>query len=224
VDDGNEDDSDSHEDDEDEDGEDGDGADLGHDMEGSDHAPLVESAGEEDHSDEDEDDEEEVVGNGGIVSSNPGSPRANAEGKNWHSYETLMNKTYPAKSKTVYLKAYKEFEHFLKTEEVYDPATVPSELSILNYFYFLKTKKKWGATTIWSHYSRINAVMKRKFGASLNTIPSVTDLLKSYSAGHRVKKSSVFTPQQDSFCFLLLSCLFSFLFLIACVCVKCVIM
>jgi hypothetical protein len=41
-----------------------------------------------------------------VGSSNPGSLPGNAQGKNWHSYETLMKETYPAKSKIVYLKAY----------------------------------------------------------------------------------------------------------------------
>ncbi len=133
-----------------------------------------------------------------VGSSITGSPRGNAQGKNWHSYETLMKETYPAKSKIVYLKAYSEFERYLKKEKEFKPNVLPSELSFLNYFYYLKHDKKWGATTIWSHYSRLNAVTKRKFGFSLNTLTSISDLLKSYSAGYRVKKSSVFTPQQAS--------------------------
>jgi hypothetical protein len=110
-----------------------------------------------------------------------------------------MGDTFPAKSKVLYLAAYSDFERFLKSEKRFVPDVVPSEMSLLNYFSYLKLKKHWAPTTIWSHYSRINAVMKRKFGVSMNSIPNITDLLKSFSAGHRLKKSSVFTPQQASF-------------------------
>ena len=145
---------------------------------------------------EDDEDVEAAVAEVSVGSSNPGSP--SAEGKNWHSYEALMTDTYPAKSKTLYLEAYSNFEQFLKREKKFVPNVVPSELSLLNYFSYLRKTKKWVATTIWSQYSRLNAVMKRKFGVSLNTIPNLTNLLKSYSACHCLKKSSVFTPQQAS--------------------------
>jgi hypothetical protein len=152
----------------------------------------------------DADEEVAVAAQAVAGSSNPGSP--SAEGNNWHSYETLMTETYPAKSKALYLEAYSNFEKFLKREKQFVPNVAPSELSLLNYFSYLRKIKKWVATTIWSQYSRLNAVLKRKFGLSLNTIPNITDLLKSYSSCHRLKKSSVFTPQQASWLSIVLSC------------------
>jgi hypothetical protein len=130
-----------------------------------------------------------------VASSNPGSPVC-AQGKNWLSYESLMEETYPSKSKEIYLSAFRDFELFLKSENQYAPNVVPTETMLLNYFRYLKTVKRWVATSIWSQYSRINGVLKLRFGFSLKDFPSVTDLLKSYEVGHRVKKASVFSPQQ----------------------------
>ena len=115
---------------------------------------------------------------------------------NWLTYDELMNDTYPNKSKVVYLSAFKNFEQFLKNSDRFEPGVMPTEVQILNYFHYLKSVKFYTPTSIWSIYSRLNAVFKRKLRFSLKTFPSVTDLLKSFEVGHRVKKSSVFTPQQ----------------------------
>jgi hypothetical protein len=108
-----------------------------------------------------------------------------------------MNETYPAKSKAVYKAAYVKFELYLKSKKQFEPNVMPTEEMILNYFHYLHVEKFWGANTIWSTYSRLNAVIKRRFRKSLKEFPSITDMLKSYEVGHRVKKASVFTPQQE---------------------------
>jgi hypothetical protein len=181
-------------------GDDSDESEHGHDGDGAADEEDEDDEDNEQEDDEQEDEEEETEVRKGdqadrAESSNPASPVPNAEG-NWHTFQSLMSETFPAKSKTLYLDAYSKFEGFLKSENRFVPEVVPSEISFLNYFCFLKNVKFWASTTIWSHYSRLNAVIKRKFGTSLNSIPSITDLLKSYSAGYRLKKSSVFTPQQ----------------------------
>ena len=125
----------------------------------------------------------------------------NTQQGNWFTYEEMMSETYPSKSKEVYLSAYRCFELFLKSENQFAINVVPTELMMLNYFRYLRNVKKWQSTTIWSQYSRLNGVLKRRFGLSMKTFPSVTDLLKSFEVGHRVKKASVFTPQQEIFLF-----------------------
>jgi hypothetical protein len=171
----------------------------------------------DDEDEEDEDGEEsetwentEEQGDGAdnesvVESSVRGSPAPSEQG-NWHSFESLMNETYPSKSKTVYLAAYGKFEQYLKSVDKFEPNVAPTETSLLNYFHFLKTVKFWAPTSIWSQYSRLNAILKRRFRVSLKSYPSVTDLLKSYEVGHRLKKSSVFTPQQASL-YILEACL-----------------
>ena len=126
---------------------------------------------------------------------------------NWLSYEDLMKETYPAKSKEVYLSAYRNFEIFLKSENQFAPDVVPTETMLLNYFRYLKVHKKWQATCNWSQYARLNGVLKRRFKTSLKEFPSLSDMLKSFEVGHRVKKASVFTPQQE-FHLLFSSCRF----------------
>ncbi len=94
-----------------------------------------------------------------VGSSNPASP-VGAAGKNWMSFESLMEETYPSKSKEIYLSEFRDFELFLKSENQYAPNVVPTETMLLNYFRYLKTVKRWVATSIWSQYSRINGVLK----------------------------------------------------------------
>ena len=133
-----------------------------------------------------QDQEEEEVD--GVQASNP-------EG-NWLTYGELMLDSYPAKSKMIYLKAYKNFERYLKSQKQFVENVVPSEIQVLNYFYFLKNEKHLAPTTLWSTYSRVNACVKRLFGFSLKNYVRVTDVLKSYESGYKVKKASIFTPQE----------------------------
>jgi len=159
----------------DDDDQDGDGGDVGGD------------------DDADETSEEEAEGSDGDNKANDyvdavapvvAAPAAQPEG-NWLSYEELMNETYPAKSKAVYQAACSSFELFLKSEKKFEPNVAPDETMFLNYFRYLRNVKAWGASTIWSTYSRLNAVFKRRFRVSLKLYPSITDLLKSYQVGHR---------------------------------------
>ncbi len=120
---------------------------------------------------------------------------SNSEGK-WLSYSELMLDSYPAKSKIIYLKAYKMFERYLKGQNQFVPNVAPTELQILNFFHYLKHEKNFAPTTLWSTYSRVNACVKRLFGFSLKSFVRVTDVLKSYESGYKVKKASVFTPQE----------------------------
>ena len=118
------------------------------------------------------------------------------EGKNWLSYSALMSDSYPAKSKLVYLKAFKLFERYLKSNNQWTPNVAPTDLQVLNYFYHLRHQLKYAPTTLWSVYARINAVFKRLYGVSLNSYKRVSDVLKSYESGHIVKQAGIFTPQQ----------------------------
>jgi len=122
-------------------------------------------------------------------------PAVTVEGK-WLSYADLMGESYPAKSKVVYLKAFKLFEKYLKSKNQWEANTVPSDLHVLNYFHHLRNDLKQAPTTLWSTYARINAVMKRVYGVSLNSYSRVADVLKSYDSGHVVKQAGIFTPQQ----------------------------
>ena len=149
-----------------------------------DGADVQEAAREE----QDADDVQPLPGTSGQADSSN-------EGK-WLSYSELMLDSYPAKSKIVYLKAYKMFERYLKSKKQFVPNVAPSEIQILNYFHYLKHEKKMAPTTLWSTYSRVNACVKRLFGFSLKNFVRVSDVLKSYESGYKVKKASIFSPQE----------------------------
>jgi hypothetical protein len=125
-----------------------------------------------------------------------GSANVSEQGNNWLSYTELMSESYPSKSKVVYLKAFKAFEKYLKSKNQWKPNSVPTDLQLMNYFHFLRHDLKFAPTTLWSTYARINAVMKRVHGVSLNSYTRLGDVLKSYDSGHVVKQAGIFTPQQ----------------------------
>jgi hypothetical protein len=132
----------------------------------------------------------------GQVIPNQGNQAYREGNKDWLSYKELMATTYPVKSRNCYLSAYLSLEKYLKSKGEFHPDSPPDELSILNFFHHLCITKKWAATTLWSYFSRVNAVMKRSWGVNLTKYPRLTELLKGFESGQKIKKASVFSPQQ----------------------------
>ena len=124
---------------------------------------------------------------------------SSTEGNSWFSVAELMANSYPSKSRIVYLKSYKLFERFLKEKNQFVANSPPTEIQMLNYFHHLRNTLKWAPTTLWSTYARLNACVKRMYGFSMKSFVGVSACLKSFESGHRVKKASVFTPQQVLF-------------------------
>ena len=172
------------------------GIDGNNGMDGMDGLDGIGSHVAEDNNDDDDDEESRVdldnqtVGNSVSDSSGEG---------NWLTYSELMLDSYPPKSKMIYMKAYKQFELYLKSNKQFVPNVAPTEIQVLNYFHFLKHEKNLAPTTLWSTYSRINACVKRLYGFSLKSFVRVSDVLKSYESGYKVKKASVFSPQEVNY-------------------------
>jgi len=151
--------------------------------------------------DEVEGGEDENVGDAGVDNEDVAPVEADGaddpvrQGK-WLTYSDLMVDSYPSKSKVVYLKAYKDFERYLKSMKKFVPNAEPTEEQVLNYFHHLRHDKHFAPTTLWSTYARINACVKRLHGFSLKEHVRVSDVLKSYETGYTVKKASTFTPGQ----------------------------
>ncbi len=151
--------------------------------------------------DEVEGGEDDNVGDAGVDNEDVASVEADGaddpvrQGK-WLTYSDLMVDSYPSKSKVVYLKAYKDFERYLKSMKKFVPNAEPTEEQVLNYFHHLRHDKHFAPTTLWSTYARINACVKRLYGFSLKKYVRVSDVLKSYETGYTVKKASTFTPGQ----------------------------
>ena len=76
----------------------------------------------------------------------------------------------------------------------------PSESDYIRYFFFLRTRKNYAPTSLWTYYGRLNNCHKRRYGhlkkGSLKDYPRINILLKSYDKGHVKKKANVFTPSQ----------------------------
>lgn len=123
----------------------------------------------------------------------------NTEGKHksWLSYQSMMENSYPSNnSKVIYLKAWTAFVFFLtKNNRQYQDSVAPSSEDVLNYLFSLKNSS-FSPKTIWSVYSRINAVFKRKYGIKLQDYPGITECLKSFSKGFSPKKAKNFSPQE----------------------------
>ena len=68
----------------------------------------------------------------------------------------------------------------------------PTESDYIRYFHYLKTKKNYKCTSIWSIHGRLNGCHKRRFGKSLLQWPRISLLLKTYNKGHVKKKASIF--------------------------------
>ena len=158
-------------------------------------ADLGQGAATEEEGAEEEGAEEEGADVDQPLEGPSGHSDSNSEGK-WLTYSELMLDSYPAKSKIIYLKAYKMFERYLKSMKQFVPNLAPTEIQILNYIHYLKHEKNMAPTTLWSTYSRVNACVKRLFGFSLKSFVRVSDVLKSYESGYKVKKASIFTPQE----------------------------
>jgi hypothetical protein len=104
--------------------------------------------------------------------------------------------TFPVKSKENYKAAYRQFERFLKVNEQFVEGVAPTEEAFLNYFSYLRKDLHYASTTIWCTSAKLNACFKREYGKKLQDYPAVAELLKSFEAGHVVKKAKIFSPQE----------------------------
>ncbi len=125
--------------------------------------------------------------------------------------EKILLETLPSKSISLYLKEWKDFTSKIGLNQ----QTIPSEEDYLRYFNYLRTERKLKGSSLWSIYSRLNAVHQRRFGKTfsflfatsdlyncwcfswlgqrLQTWPRLKKYIESCRAGERVKKADVFS-------------------------------
>jgi len=77
------------------------------------------------------------------------------------------------KSRKAYIKSWEEFKAF--TTICNFEESPPGEEAIIAYFRHLRLVKKAATSTMWTTYSYINSVMKRKYGMKLQSLPRVTN-------------------------------------------------
>jgi hypothetical protein len=54
----------------------------------------------------------------------------------------------------------------------------PAEEILRSYFKFLRLKKKMSSSSLWTVYSCLNSIFKRKYNAKLQELPRLTLLIK----------------------------------------------
>ena len=80
------------------------------------------------------------------------------------------------KSRKAFVKSWKDFKNFNINFEFEDGH--PEQEAIISSFKDLRLEKKMTTSLIWTHYSYINSVMKRKYGWKLQTLPRITMTIK----------------------------------------------
>ena len=95
-------------------------------------------------------------------------------------------------SRHAYQKAWSQFQDFFP-EECFKE-NVPKEKHFIEYFKYLRNDKKFATTTLWTTYSKINAVLKMKFGRALQEFPRVAKFIKSFNTDVK-KKAAIFSPE-----------------------------
>jgi len=63
----------------------------------------------------------------------------------------------------------------------------PGEESLVAFFKHLRLEKKFASTTLWTCYSCINSMMKRKYNVKLQSLPRLTMLLKGFDTDVKEK-------------------------------------
>jgi hypothetical protein len=63
----------------------------------------------------------------------------------------------------------------------------PGEESFTLFFNFLRQEKKYASTTMWTYYSCLNSMMKRKYNIKLQELPRLTMLIKRFDTDIKSK-------------------------------------
>ncbi len=63
----------------------------------------------------------------------------------------------------------------------------PGEEAFTNFFKFLRLEKNLASTSLWTYYSCLNSMMKRKYNVKLQNYPRLAMLLKGYDTDIKTK-------------------------------------
>jgi len=85
---------------------------------------------------------------------------------------------FTEKSKQQYSRIWADFRNFV-TEVDFETGP-PGEEAFTRYFNFLRLQKKYASSTLWTYYSCLNSMMKRKYNFKLQELPRLTMLLKGF--------------------------------------------
>ena len=100
------------------------------------------------------------------------------------------------KSRQAYMKSWKEFKMFNIGHDFEEDH--PGEEAIIAYFNHLRLEKRMATSSIWTYYSYINSVMKRKYGWQLQSLPRITMVIKGYEEDTK-HKAAIFEEEVSNF-------------------------
>ena len=96
------------------------------------------------------------------------------------------------KSRKAYIKSWHEFKNFNTGHDFNDDH--PGEEAIIAYFNHLRLEKRMATSSIWTYYSYINSIMKRKYGWQLQSLPRITMVIKGYEEDTK-HKAAIFEEE-----------------------------
>ena len=104
---------------------------------------------------------------------------------------------FTEKSKQQYRRIWAQFRDFVA--EVDFESAPPGEESFVRFFNYLRQEKKYASTTLWTYYSCLNSMMKRKYNFKLQDLPRLTMLIKGYDTDIKSKAHIFEETQLKSF-------------------------
>ena len=102
------------------------------------------------------------------------------------------------KSRNAYIKSWEDFKSYLAGHDFKE--CHPGEEDIISFFNHLRNEKKMASSSIWTIYSYINSVMKRKYGWKLQSLPRITMTIKGYEEDTKLKAAIFEEEDLRRFC------------------------
>jgi len=96
---------------------------------------------------------------------------------------------FKEESKKQYKRIWSQFRGFAADFDL--EAAAPGEEILANFFKWLREEKKMASSTMWTYYSCVNSILKRKYNVKLQEIPRITMLLKSFDTDVK-EKATIF--------------------------------
>jgi hypothetical protein len=111
---------------------------------------------------------------------------------------------FKQQSRKQYVRMWSQFRDFIPD---FDFASgPPGEEAFTNFFKFLRLEKNLASTSLWTYYSCLNSMMKRKYNVKLQNYPRLTMLLKGYDTDIKTKASVFDDTEIKSFMLAKMEC------------------
>ena len=96
---------------------------------------------------------------------------------------------FKEKARAPYFKAWRDLKEYLSAHDF--EVDHPSEEDIIRYFTFLRNVKQVATSSLWTYYSYLNSMFKRKYGWKMQELPRITMYLKGIEVDTK-NKAAIF--------------------------------